>query len=129
MNADISFGIAKELENLDRLSNFFNLSLKKTPGEYNIFDFECDDTLVELKGRRCKHDTYPDTMVGYNKIAYALEHPEKTFIFCFSFQDGLYYHKFNRELDYTPRTGGRCDRGRPEYKKYTYIPITKLLKI
>ena len=123
---DYNFGISQEVKLQDLLIEKFG-ALKKTPTQYDLFDFEGDNLLVELKSRRCNHDTYPDTMIGYNKIEYAINNPDKKVIFCFNFKDGLYYHTFKPDYDYTPKIAGRCDRGRPEFKKHSFIKIKDLI--
>jgi hypothetical protein len=129
METDLTYGLTKEVEVLNILQNFFELPLKKTSGRFDIFDFEADNTLVELKSRRCNSWTYPDTMIGYNKIQYAYDNPDKNIIYCFNFQDGLYYHRFNPEINYKPKIAGRCDRGRPEFKRHAFINRSFLYKM
>jgi hypothetical protein len=68
-------------------------------------------------------------MVGYNKVEYALKHPEKQAYFCVCFLDGLYCYKFSKDDKLEVRLGGRRDRGRDEIKEYCYIPIELLRKI
>ena len=49
-------------------------------------------------------------------------------LFVFKFTDGIYYYEYCNE-DLPVKIGGRCDRGRPEYKNYVYIDIKKLIKL
>ena len=39
-----------------------------------------DNTYYELKTRRVKHDTYPDTMCGANKLNFAEQNPENKYM-------------------------------------------------
>ena len=92
-------------------------------------DFKYDETYFEVKSRRCKHNTYNTTMIGYNKIQWIIQNNIKDVYFIFVFNDGDYYYKYNPDHNFEINLGGRNDRGKPEYKNYYYIPITKLIKI
>ena len=80
-----------------------------------------------FKNKYIKHNKYKTTMIGYNKYLEAQKH--KTVYFIFSFEDGDYYYKYNKDDKFEIAIGGRCDRNKAEYKDYVYIPITKLIKI
>lgn len=125
---DMKFGTEKEINQLDLIQYAIDSNLKRSK-KNAIFDYYSDNTLVELKSRRNNHNTYPTTMVGYNKIEYANKFPEKQAYFCFCFLDGLYYYKYNKDDKLEVRLGGRRDRGRDEIKEYCYIPISLLRKI
>ena len=120
---DLSFGLKKEISEIERIRNRFSNTLKPT-NNFFVFDYVSNECYVELKSRRNKLNTYPDTMVGKNKIDYA-ETADRPVYFVFSFINGLYYWKYNKEdiLNGGVRfsVGGRCDRGKAEYKDYAYI--------
>lgn len=118
---DYRYGIKKECETLKVLQNKFGADLKKTMGQWSRFDFINHKTLIELKSRRCSVNTYPDTMVGVNKLEYAKKNPDKQIIFCFNFDEGLYYHEYSADKEYSIREGGRNDRGKAEIKSYFFI--------
>jgi hypothetical protein len=122
--SDYQYGIKKENTSLNKLSKVFG-ELKKSY-QYALFDFCNDEYEVELKSRRCKSNTYPTTMVGYNKLLYAKKHPNKKYVFAFNFEDGLYYHPIDLEYDYNIQEGGGYGRA---VKPYVYIPIEELTKI
>jgi hypothetical protein len=126
---DMKFGIEQEINQFDLIKSVLDANLKKSEKSNATFDYFSDNTLVELKSRRNKHNTYSTTMVGYNKIEYALKHPDKQAYFCFYFLDGLYYYKFSKDDKLEVRLGGRRDRGKDEIKEYCYIPISLLRKI
>ena len=131
---DIKFGLLKENEHFEIIKSVFDTTLEKDNDKYNLFDYIGDECYIELKSRRNKHNTYPDTMVGYNKIEFAMRNNNnKKVIFCFSFTDGLFYYKFDKKdiINKSLRisSGGRCDRGYNEYKDYCYIPISMLKPI
>ena len=115
------------------IEEYFNIKINHTP-LYHEYDFISEDCICyfELKGRNVKHNQYPDTMIGYNKIVKIKELNEKSKIyFVFKFTDGIYYCRYNKKVKNNSviKKGGRCDRGRPEYKQYLFIPINLLKKI
>ena len=127
---DLDFGRNKEISELDKIKKRFSNSLKPSTSFF-VFDYVSKDCYVELKSRRNKSNTYPDTMVGKNKMDYA-ETADRPVYFVFSFIDGLYYWKYNQDDIQNGNVrfdiGGRCDRGRAEYKDYAYIS-TKILQL
>ena len=127
--SDFDFGKKSEEELYSLIKDTFDPNLKPSADKYALFDFESPNTSVELKTRRCASNTYPDTMIGLNKIEYANKNSDKTIIFCFRFTDGLYYFKHQEEYDYNVKYGGRYDRGRKEVKKYCYIKRENLTKV
>ena len=127
--SDLIFGMEMEDKVLNLLKEKVNKNITQTLN-YHSFDYHdsSTDTYYELKSRRVRHDAYPDTMVGYCKLTFAKTHPENKYTFLFQFTDGLYYHDWNPDKKYSVRTGGRCDRGRPEISDYFFIKKTDLLK-
>ena len=67
-------------------------------------------------------------MIGLNKIMKASTILEDVYFF-FWFTDGLFYWKYNRDIDLEVKKGGRYDRGLKEINDYAYIPTTLLTKI
>ena len=129
INTDLQFGLEMEDKILTLLKEKVNKNIIKT-SKYHSFDY-CDasnNTFYELKTRRNKHDAYPDTMCGYCKLKFAKENPDNKYIFLFCFTDGLYYHKWNIDKEYSVRAGGRCDRGSLEIANYFYIKTEDLKK-
>jgi hypothetical protein len=124
MEKDLEFGNKSECEILKILQGKHTIVEQTEPN--HPFDFLAGNTYYELKSRRCNHNTYPDTMIGYNKLQYARQYPDKDYVFLFKFNDGLYKHIFVPEKKYTLRQGGRHDRGKAEIKQYAYIPINDL---
>ena len=122
---DYNFGIQKESLFLDKLKNKFGIDVLPVKDKYCSYDFESNDSIFELKSRRCLKETYPTTMIGYNKIKkYQALH--KKIILCFNFIDTDCYYEYNPNDELTVRTGGRNDRGQEEYNDYLYIPIDLL---
>jgi hypothetical protein len=125
---DYIFGEHGEIKALSTLQSLFGKNIQKAGGS-STFDFTDGKVFIELKCRRCYSYDYDDTMVGYNKVALANRHPEHRYIFCFRFIDGLFYVEHTHGETYRVAHGGRNDRGRPEYKPYSYIKKELLIKI
>jgi hypothetical protein len=121
---DFKLGLTQEDILLEVIKKKFGNDIVKTKLS-SIFDFKSETTLIELKTRRVKKDTYPDTMIGLNKIEYAAK-SDKEIYFAFQFIDGLYYWKYDKDVILNYRGGGRSDRGKCEYKPYCYIPVNLL---
>lgn len=132
---DIEYGLQKEKEHLNIMRDIFCDKLVKSSSKWFVFDYSSDECYVELKSRRCNHDKYIDTMIGLNKINYCsyLNENSKPVYFCFNFDDGLYYWKYNKaDIDngnVQIRKGGRTDRGFDERKDYAYIKTEILKKV
>ena len=94
ISADLQFGMDMEDRVLTLLKEKVNKNIIQTP-KYHSFDYldASNNIYYELKTRRVKHDTYPDSMVGYCKLKFAKENTDNNYIFLFKFTDGLYYHK------------------------------------
>ena len=127
---DLQFGLESEDKVLKLLKEKINKNITQNH-KYHPFDYFCSETntFFELKTRRNKHDEYPDTMCGANKLKFARNHPTNKYVFLFSFIDGLYYHNFEKNKKYDMRPGGRCDRGRVELSNYFYIKKEDLISL
>ena len=132
MNKDIYFGLQNEMFVMELLKKDYP-DIAKTPTTSHPYDFvtTCDNQIIyfELKSRRCNSTTYPDTMIGYNKLQFAKLNPDKQFVFLFKFTDGIFKHHYDPNKEYTIRKGGRFDRNRPEVSNYAFIPISDLTLI
>lgn len=126
---DYKFGHQLESELFSLFCEKFDAELKMQP-KYNVFDYASDKTLVELKSRRCRHNTYPTTMIGANKFE-KLVTDNRDAYFVFSFTDGIYYWKYDKDQlnQFELQNCGRYDRGRPEIKPHYLIPINNLEKL
>jgi uncharacterized protein YeeX (DUF496 family) len=80
-----------------------------------------------LKTRNNKYNKYPTTLLPLDKII------SNNMIFLFSFQDGLYYIKYDKILFHTFEIKKYVRNIRNDYndklKDYLFIPIEKLIKI
>jgi hypothetical protein len=125
-SADKSFGTNCEHKVLDYLNNTANFAehpLEMFKNKYSTMDFiNHNGVIAELKSRRCYNNSYPDTMVGYNKIKKLREDGDDgiNYEFYFLFRNGLYLWKY-KEGEYEIRQGGRTDRGRDEIKEYAFV--------
>tara|TARA_R110000803_G_scaffold11657_1_gene34674 strand:- start:1326 stop:1766 length:441 start_codon:yes stop_codon:yes gene_type:complete len=131
-NQDNTFGHEREKLVVKYLNEngFQEDNFKLFNYKYSTYDMRNNQYIAELKSRRCLKETYPDTMVGYNKIKEAEEEKsDKIYRFYFLFNDfKLYYWDF-KEGEYEIRRGGRHDRGRAEVKMYAYINCDKLILV
>ena len=50
------------------IQDFFNRDIKMNPERYAKYDFQDEEFQYELKSRTNKLNTYPDTMITFNKI-------------------------------------------------------------
>lgn len=125
---DMMIGDLNELYIKDIICKHFNLpSLTKT-GSFSPLDFYSDNIYFEVKSRNNNHNTYPTTIVGYNKIKWIQQENIKDVYFVFVFIDGDYYYKYNPDDKFLIKLGGRKDRGKIEQKLYYNTPSDKLLK-
>lgn len=122
---DYEFGIHQENIVLPTLKKQFGDDLTKTTDRYAPFDFENATSVIELKSRRCNHDTFSTVMVSQKKIKDA-QNEQRDVYFCFNYQDGIYYFKVDKNYKFEFNRGGRFDRGRAEWALYTYVPSEQL---
>ncbi len=67
---DLSLGLMNEDNLLDTFRLYFNEPLLKKTNQYSMSDYCSFKTHIELKTRRCQYNTYPTTIIGYNKFKY-----------------------------------------------------------
>ena len=129
-SADETFGLLHEALTIATINEVFGGGFKKTDDKYHPYDFVKESKeYIELKTRRCNHNTYPSAMIGLNKIKFAKNNPECKFKILYKYNDGLYYHNVDPKREYEVNIGGRGDRGIPEWKKCCYIPQQDLIKV
>ena len=121
---DLKFGERTEKVFLKYVNeNIYKDDNLKKGNDYSVYDFSNKNSFVELKARTNNYKKYETTMVGYNKLKIAeRDETDKKYIFYFLFTDGLYKWDFNMK-EYQVKNGGRYDRGRPEFKLHSFIPI------
>lgn len=131
---DYNFGINQELLVKPKLEKFLNITLEKTIGKYNLFDFKGDKIYLELKSRKNNLKKFPTTIVGVNKIIKANELIKEgnKVLFVFNFLDSLDFWEYKGEeyiKDYSRRIVSRNDRPGHKGSEYLEIPIGDLLNI
>ena len=86
--------------------------------------------LVECKNRSNTKNHYPTTILPADKIKYwQKKFKDYDYYVLLKFIDGCYYYKWASGTGLTLAQGGRCDRGKEEYKQYWYIPIDQLISL
>ena len=122
--SDLDMGLKSEKEMLIRIKKKWGDDIETT-GRYDIFDYESDTHMIEIKTRRCKSDEFFDIIIGLNKLEVAETVPEKISIFIWRFTDCCCYWVFNKK-EYTVRLGGSTNR-RGESPRYCGFIKTKHL--
>ena len=121
-------GIEQEIIVKPHLDKFFAEELIHLTEEFSKWDYAGDNKFIELKSRYNTHDKYSNTMIGKNEIHNASKLTEDVY-FVFNYTDGLYYWKYDKDVELINAIGGRKDRKFNEQKPYYYIPINLLTKI
>ena len=93
LQLDRKFGFGSENANAETFRAFLDCPDLKQNSQFELFDYESDEYLIELKTRRCKSNTYPDTMIPKNKIDFC-KTSNKTIYFFFQFIDGMFFWKY-----------------------------------
>lgn len=128
LDIDLKFGLAGEDTIFEKLKTISSPNILKTKNKYAIMDFESDDFVIELKTRRCHSNTYPDVMIGKNKIDYIMN-SQKRGIIAYQFKNGDYYVEITDDVFSRLRLdmGGVERTGTKDFKKMCYyIPINLL---
>lgn len=126
-----NFGLDNEKRLLPIIRTFFNDdTITQSEWKRCPFDYYSATTLYELKTRTCRHNSYLDTIFPASKLDYK---PEMDKVLLFSFLDGNYYIKYDKELFDTfekETKRFRYDRGNIDSAVcYFHIPITHLIQI
>jgi hypothetical protein len=98
------------------------------PDKYAHFDYESEDTLVELKTRRVMSNAYPDYMMNGCKLRAAAASGKKVY-FVFRFLDGVFYWEYDPTIELRTDYNGRKDRGRDETQFMHYLPASLFKKL
>lgn len=128
----IKYGLNKEQEQQEYIKNRYGKDLINT-SHFSVFDWENEKTRVEVKNRKCNHNDYSTTMIGYNKIVDGKKDDRDCF-FLFGFADGsLWEWKLDKTKEYVP-----TKRTNFKSKKYTtfnplkenyYLPMNECEQI
>lgn len=125
---DYQDGKEGELRVLPIITNYFKKDISLTSKKTDVYDFkDTEGTVYELKTRNNKHNAYPTTIIGINKIQ------NNKCILLFDFSDGLYYIKYDKTLFDTFERNMFVRNKRLDFrdtaKEYLFIPIDKLTLI
>lgn len=118
-------GLENEIKVLPIINEYFKDNIKHIENKYSKFDYKGNQYLYELKTRNNENNKYPTTILPKDKLCDNL-------ILLFSFSNGLYYIKYEKEVfdKFECKIFKRSYRGIHDVEKeYIYIPITKLIKI
>ena len=120
---DLSIGMRGEENCKPLLEIYFSQKLFFTK-PYHPYDYFFENSFIELKTRRVRHDCYKTTIIPYHKIKRMRE--GINYYFAFSFVgDGLYIFRYD-ENQCTLGKGGRCDRGCEEWGDYVHVDYRNL---
>lgn len=129
--ADLLLGQQGEDTTLPLFRERIDHQLART-NTYSLMDFISPNSYVEIKTRRCNHNSFNDIMIGKNKVEFCLKSHRNCYL-AWNFQDGIYYWKVNKEDvekgDVYYAMGGRCDRGKDERKEVAYVKSHLLTKL
>ena len=129
LEKDLKFGLCGEKNIYEKLKTISSKKIKKTLNKFAVMDFECADFVIELKTRRVKSNTYPDIMIGVNKINY-IRKTKRRGIIAYQFKDGDYYVEITDDVFNKLRLdiGGVERAGTNDIKKMCYYIPTNILK-
>jgi hypothetical protein len=127
---DYNNGITRQDWIMNKM-NSKGFNFQATPKFHPLDCYDADRNIyLEVKSRTNSSTTYPDTMIGLNKIQFCKEVNEKhnsSIFLIFEFTDKLMYIPYDKSLLELPvKKMGRMDRGSIESQNYTLIPISKL---
>ena len=129
---DYRFGLKSEDKTLSKLKEILlDETLQHFSSKYSVLDFHSNKSklVCEVKGRRCKSDTYETTMIGSNKIelAHSLAKKGYTILLFFDFLDGLFYIDFEDWHTISNHKSFSICKSL-DGKLYNYIPSDCLVK-
>jgi len=131
---DYSFGVDQEKKTLGLIEKHLSVKLFARGG-YATMDFDDGKNLyVELKSRKIRHDKFPTTLIGANKVQFAEQSPSRECWFCWNYTDGVYALKYNKELfDTFEQQHDFCRGDRPDIvnkpQHVYWIPHKHLTKL
>ena len=83
-------GKESEIKVLEIIQNYFKTDIKASINQLERFDFFDDNNKFELKTRTNNLNTYPTTIIGFDKL-------KSDIILLFQFTDQLAYIKYDAE--------------------------------
>ena len=126
---DLSFGYTSEENLLPLFRRVYGNKIVKSADRYSFFDFSDDDSLIELKTRRIKHDRFPTALCNLKKVKKLAADPRQAYL-VFSYLDGVFHVPIKENWKcWATRTNTRCDRGREESATVCLIPHTEMVRL
>ena len=129
--SEYQYGLRQEKILHPVFNKIFNKEFEET-GKWCEYDFIKDKTIIELKSRKCKYETFPTTIIGMSKIIKYKEilrkDPEKKIYIFVNFLGELYYWIY-KENNYDIKDITRKDRKNLPGVPHLNIPIEDLTKI
>lgn len=134
---DISFGLRHQETNLDKMKRVLGVDLinsTKEFGECAVYDYHNPEKKIwaEVKTRRgdkYRINTFPTTVVGHNKICWALANADEydCYLFFWYPKDGLYYIKVDERVFKLKPSWHFIGTGEDKFN--VYIPVDWLTKV
>jgi len=118
--ADLKMGLSNEKKLLPKFKEIFGNDLEQN-NQYDVFDYENETFMLELKTRRIRHNQFYDLQVGLNKLEVAFQTKDKISVIIWDCIDGLYYW-IPKAKEFKVRMGGTNRRGKLEEKLCAFVP-------
>lgn len=128
-----ALGASNEEQTKRILERYFGHKLTKTE-PFFVLDFHNEDKTfwLEMKRRMVDHDRYDTALVSHHKTNFCTD-PNKTYIFAWNYNDGLYYIKYDPETFSKYETGLYACSGGVDYSQtathHYFVPYTDLKKL
>ena len=130
-SADLIYGTSREVSLHNQIEELVGDTVERKGG-MSIFDYtnKTNTIYVELKSRRIRHDEYPTALIGLNKVEFCSD-PNVDYYFAYSYLDGFYYIKYDKELFATFEVNTSYKRGDREDcpnrpSAIVYVPVKYL---
>ena len=117
---DLKLGLSSEKKLLPKFKEIFGNSLEQN-NQYDIFDYENENFMIELKTRRIRHNQFYDLQVGLNKLELAFQTKDKISVIVWNCIDGLYYW-IPKAKEFSVRMARSTKRGRIEEQLCAFVP-------
>jgi hypothetical protein len=119
-------GLVAEKKVLPIVRKYFERDVKHITDRFSKYDFEDEEYCYELKSRTNRRESFPDTLIGLDKV----ENVGKKLILLFEFTDSLCFIEYDAEKfsKYEVVMFGRNDRN-VKPKLHIKIPICDLHQI
>lgn len=131
--ADIAYGTSRETNLHTQIEELVGDKVEWRGG-MEVFDYRnrAKTIYAELKSRRIKHDEFSTALIGLNKVEFCTN-PNVDYYFAYSYLDGIYYIKYDKDLFSTFEVNTSYKRGersdcinRPS--AIVYVPVKHLKK-